>query len=338
MPITRCTPCSTAGRRAAASSSTTTASFSSYKDIGPGQRGVHAGASARARAAGNMAVGHVRYGTTGGDDQQQRPAHCGQPHQGPHGAGAQRQSDQLPASCARSWSWQGSIFHTTSDTEVIAYVIAQERLKPPSIEEAVIRAMDRIEGRVFPGHHVARQAHRRARPARLPPALHTARLEDGRCVFASESCALDAVGARVRARCASRARSSWSTRTACAPITEPLRQGRRDALRVRVHLLRPPGLRHRRQQRPRRAPARGRVPGARASRCRRMSSSACRIPALTPPSATPGRAASPTASALSRTSTSAARSSQPTQTMRENEVSIKLNPIALRGARASASC
>ena len=36
---------------------------------------------------------------------------------------------------------QGSIFQTTSDTEVIAYIIVQERLKQPSIEEAVYAAM-----------------------------------------------------------------------------------------------------------------------------------------------------------------------------------------------------
>ena len=41
---------------------------------------------------------------------------------------------------------QGSIFHTTSDTEVISYIITKERLSAPSIEEAVNRAMNRIRG------------------------------------------------------------------------------------------------------------------------------------------------------------------------------------------------
>ena len=40
----------------------------------------------------------------------------------------------------------GSIFHTTTDSEVIAYIIVQERLRTPSIEEAVYAAMGRIEG------------------------------------------------------------------------------------------------------------------------------------------------------------------------------------------------
>lgn len=41
---------------------------------------------------------------------------------------------------------QGSIFHTTTDSEVIAYIIVQERLKHGSIEEAVSAAMDRLVG------------------------------------------------------------------------------------------------------------------------------------------------------------------------------------------------
>ena len=34
----------------------------------------------------------------------------------------------------------GAIFHTTSDTEVIAYIITQERLRCDSIEQAIERA------------------------------------------------------------------------------------------------------------------------------------------------------------------------------------------------------
>ena len=41
---------------------------------------------------------------------------------------------------------QGSIFQTTTDSEVIAYLIVQERLRHPSIEAAVSAAMGRLEG------------------------------------------------------------------------------------------------------------------------------------------------------------------------------------------------
>lgn len=40
----------------------------------------------------------------------------------------------------------GAIFQSNSDIEVIAYIIAQERLKTASIEEAVLNAMDKIKG------------------------------------------------------------------------------------------------------------------------------------------------------------------------------------------------
>lgn len=40
----------------------------------------------------------------------------------------------------------GSIFHTTSDTEVISYLITKERLTSPSIEAAVNLAMHHLQG------------------------------------------------------------------------------------------------------------------------------------------------------------------------------------------------
>ena len=46
----------------------------------------------------------------------------------------------------RELELEGSIFHTTSDTEVISYIITKERLTAPSIEEAVNQAVYRIKG------------------------------------------------------------------------------------------------------------------------------------------------------------------------------------------------
>lgn len=40
----------------------------------------------------------------------------------------------------------GAIFHTTSDTETIAYIITKERLKTDSIEKAVSEAMPVLDG------------------------------------------------------------------------------------------------------------------------------------------------------------------------------------------------
>ena len=40
----------------------------------------------------------------------------------------------------------GAIFHTSSDTETIAYIVTKERLNAPSIEEALSRAMGILDG------------------------------------------------------------------------------------------------------------------------------------------------------------------------------------------------
>ena len=89
---------------------------------------------------------------------------------------------------------RGSIFQTTTDSEVIAYLIVQERLKCGSIEAAVSAAMNRIEGAYSlvlssPTKLIAVRDPHGFRP------LCMGRLKDGAVVFASETCALDAIGA-----------------------------------------------------------------------------------------------------------------------------------------------
>ncbi len=88
----------------------------------------------------------------------------------------------------------GAIFHTASDTEVISYIITQERLKATSIEEAVTRAMTRLKGAysiviMSPAKMIAVRDPHGIRP------LCYGRRPDGTYIVASESCALDAAGA-----------------------------------------------------------------------------------------------------------------------------------------------
>lgn len=96
---------------------------------------------------GKMAVGHVRYGTTGANARLNA-----QPILVNHikGRMALAHNGNLVNTyeLRRELELQGSIFHTTSDTEVISYLITKERLTAPSIEEALSRAMDRIRGRI----------------------------------------------------------------------------------------------------------------------------------------------------------------------------------------------
>ena len=91
---------------------------------------------------------------------------------------------------------QGSIFHTASDAEVISYVITKERLTAPSIEEALNRAMDKLKG----AYSIIIMSPQKLIAARDEHGMHPlcyGQRSDGEYVIASESCALDAVGATV---------------------------------------------------------------------------------------------------------------------------------------------
>ena len=89
---------------------------------------------------------------------------------------------------------EGAIFHGSSDTEVICYLITRERLKSGSIELAVSRTMDKLDGAyslviMSSTKLIAVRDPRGYRP------LCIGTLPGGGYVFASESCALDAAGA-----------------------------------------------------------------------------------------------------------------------------------------------
>ena len=94
---------------------------------------------------GRMAVGHVRYGTTGGNNRN----NC-QPIEVNHQKGRMALCHNGNLSNAvelrSELEMTGAIFHTTSDTETIAYIITKERLRTSSIEEAVSAAMNTLDG------------------------------------------------------------------------------------------------------------------------------------------------------------------------------------------------
>ena len=90
-------------------------------------------------------MGHVRYATTGSDRKRNAQPIIINHHKGRMALahnGNLTNSYELRTRLEQN----GSIFHTTTDSEVIAYIIVQERLHTPSIEEAVYDAMGRIEG------------------------------------------------------------------------------------------------------------------------------------------------------------------------------------------------
>ena len=143
---------------------------------------------------GSIAVGHCRYGTTGVQNQANAQPLLVNHLKG--GMALAHNGNIVNAQRLREeQELGGAIFHTTSDSEVIAYTITHERLKTKSIEEAVLSAMKRLEGAyslvlVSPTKLIAARDPNGFRP------LCMGETEDG-VVFASESCALDAVGAKL---------------------------------------------------------------------------------------------------------------------------------------------
>ena len=142
---------------------------------------------------GTIAVGHVRYGTTGSDNKRNV-----QPILVNHFKGRMALAHNGNLTNSRELRQElesrGSIFQTTTDSEVIAYIIVQERLNRGSIEEAVSAAMDRIEG----AYSLVLSSPTKLIAARDPHGFRPLciGLLDGDCyVFASETCALDIVGA-----------------------------------------------------------------------------------------------------------------------------------------------
>lgn len=168
--------------------------FSSYKDLGLVSE-VFSRDTLFHLSEGTMAVGHVRYGTTGGTIRN----NC-QPIEVNHQKGKMALAHNGNLSNALELrdklELSGAIFHTTSDTETIAYMITRERLTAPSIEEAVSRAMVSLEG----AYSLILMSSAKMIAVRDPYGFRPlcyGKMPDGSYVIASESCALTAVGAEL---------------------------------------------------------------------------------------------------------------------------------------------
>ena len=167
--------------------------FASHKDLGLVGEVLAPEVLARL-PRGSMAVGHVRYGTTGARvrancqpiEVNHRKGHMALAHNG-----NLSNADELR--CALELA--GAIFHTTSDTETIAYLVTRERLRCPSIEDALSAAMNEIAG----AYSLVLMSPQKLICARDPHGFRPlcyGVTDEGVYVVASESCALAAVGAR----------------------------------------------------------------------------------------------------------------------------------------------
>ena len=168
--------------------------FTSHKDLGL----VGDTFSNRVLASfpnGKIAVGHVRYGTTGGTNRNNcQPIEVN--HQKGRMAIAHNGNLSNAAELRNRLELSGAIFHTTSDTETIAYIVTKERLASGSIEEAVSRAMNILDG----AYSLVLMSPQKLICARDPYGFRPlcyGKTVDGVYVAASESAALKAVGAEL---------------------------------------------------------------------------------------------------------------------------------------------
>ncbi len=142
---------------------------------------------------GTMAVAHTRYGTTGAASRRNcQPIEVN--HQKGRMALAHNGNLSNAAALRSELELSGAIFHTSSDTETIAYIVTRERLRLPSIEDALSSAMNTLDG----AYSLVLMSPRKLICARDPYGFRPlcwGRMSDGTVVVASESCAVRAVGA-----------------------------------------------------------------------------------------------------------------------------------------------
>ena len=167
--------------------------FKTYKDSGLVNE-VFTKDIIRDLGAGNMALGHVRYGTS--DSKERINA---QPMVINHSKGklaiAHNGSIVNAADLRSELEMNGSIFHTTSDAEIISNIVIRERMSSETIEEAIDKVMSKINGAyaiviMTPSKMIALRDGNGFRP------LCYGQREDGSYVIASETCALDSIGAK----------------------------------------------------------------------------------------------------------------------------------------------
>lgn len=143
---------------------------------------------------GNMAIGHVRYSTTGGKN-----ANNIQPlvirHIKGNLAVAHNGNLVNAADIRKSFELNGGIFHGTSDTESIAYSIVSNRLNSRSTEEAIEKTMSTLKGAYSCIVMTATKLIAFRDPNGFRP-LCIGKTPDGAWCVSSESCALDTIGAK----------------------------------------------------------------------------------------------------------------------------------------------
>ena len=141
---------------------------------------------------GDIGVGHVRYSTAGSSTRENAQPLVLNYVKGTLALAHNGNLINAPE-LRRELEYTGAIFQTTIDSEVIAYFIARERLNSKTVEEAVGRAMKKIKG----AYSLIIMSPRKLIGARDPFGFRPLCIgkRDNSYVLASETCALDTIGA-----------------------------------------------------------------------------------------------------------------------------------------------
>lgn len=141
---------------------------------------------------GDIGVGHVRYSTAGSSTRENAQPLVLNYVKGTLGLAHNGNLINTPE-LRKELAYTGAIFQTTIDSEVIAYFIARERLNSRTVEEAVGRAMKKIKG----AYSLIVMSPRKLIGARDPFGFRPLCIgkRDNAYVLASETCALDTIGA-----------------------------------------------------------------------------------------------------------------------------------------------
>ena len=166
--------------------------FHAYKDSGLVNE-VFTPTVLQSLGMGQIAVGNVRYGTADTKDRINA-----EPIVVNHSKG--RMAISLDgklvngAELKNEMEMKGSIFHTGNDAEIISAVIIMERIHSASIEEAVSKAMTKLNG----AYSLLVMSPQKMIAARDVHGMHPlcyGKRDDGEYVVSSETCALNSMGA-----------------------------------------------------------------------------------------------------------------------------------------------
>ena len=141
---------------------------------------------------GNIGIGHVRYSTAGSSTRENAQPLVLEYVKGTLALAHNGNLTNSPE-LREKLAYTGAIFQTTIDSELIAYLVARERLESDSVEEAVRLAMKGLHG----AYSLVIMSPRKLIGARDPYGFRPLVIgkRDKAWIFASETCALDTVGA-----------------------------------------------------------------------------------------------------------------------------------------------